>query len=178
MREAIAKALYEAWCVGAKVGRECFDPYPWEEFKTIPFGVGTPRVSNIYRKADLLVGGFGSVDIVLAGIHVEEEPDGWLPTPENINALPEPVREYVYHLETRADPALEVRELIIAKDTIRALERDRRAMEKLQDLRFEKPTLILRLISEGRSRGWTFNQVGGVYDDPASAILGPEGEGE
>lgn len=32
-------------------------------------------------------------------------PDGWTPTAENINALPEPVRRYIHDLETNADPA-------------------------------------------------------------------------
>jgi len=48
--------------------------------------------------------------------------EGWIPTPENINVLPGGLREYIYLLETRADPAGEVRELMIAKDTIRSLE--------------------------------------------------------
>ncbi len=30
---------------------------------------------------------------------------GWRPTPENINALPKPLRDYIHHLETDADPA-------------------------------------------------------------------------
>lgn len=46
----------------------------------------------------------------------------WRPTPENINALPEPLRQYVAALETRADPSGEFRELIQARDTIKALE--------------------------------------------------------
>ncbi len=47
---------------------------------------------------------------------------GWLPTAENINALPGPIRGYICDLETRADPAGEVRELVVARDTIRQLE--------------------------------------------------------
>ena len=31
--------------------------------------------------------------------------DNWLPTSENINRLPEPLRRYIMHLETNADPA-------------------------------------------------------------------------
>jgi hypothetical protein len=46
----------------------------------------------------------------------------WQPTPDAINALPEPVRRYIHDLETRCDPAGEVRELVIARDTIRSLE--------------------------------------------------------
>ena len=48
--------------------------------------------------------------------------DGWLPTPENINALPEPLRKYIADLETNADPAGTVRENTIGKDTLTGLE--------------------------------------------------------
>lgn len=51
-----------------------------------------------------------------------ELPDDWLPTAENINALPEPIRRFVHKLETRCDPAGDSRELTIARDTIRQLE--------------------------------------------------------
>ena len=46
---------------------------------------------------------------------------GWLPTPENINALPEPVRQFIHDLETNTDPAHIVRENILIKDTCRSL---------------------------------------------------------
>tara|TARA_R100000951_G_scaffold113184_1_gene114711 strand:- start:460 stop:642 length:183 start_codon:yes stop_codon:yes gene_type:complete len=42
--------------------------------------------------------------------------DGWLPTPENVNALPEPVRAYVFGLETNADPSGMVRENVLLAD--------------------------------------------------------------
>lgn len=47
--------------------------------------------------------------------------ENWLPTPESINALPEPIRAYIHDLETRADPAGDVRARILAEDTVRAL---------------------------------------------------------
>ena len=47
--------------------------------------------------------------------------DDWLPTPENINALPEPVRKFIHDLETNADPAHIVRENILIKDTCKLL---------------------------------------------------------
>lgn len=75
MREALAKALYESWCDGRERGtvrRSVFYRYPWEEFKTIP--IEETHVGEIYQKADLLLGGFGSVDIVFEGTHVEGEP--------------------------------------------------------------------------------------------------------
>ena len=46
----------------------------------------------------------------------------WLPTAENINALPEPVRNYVAGLETNADPPSMVQDNIIMRDTIKTLE--------------------------------------------------------
>ena len=47
--------------------------------------------------------------------------EDWLPTPENINALPEPVKKFIYHIETNTDPAHIVRENILIKDTCKAL---------------------------------------------------------
>lgn len=47
--------------------------------------------------------------------------DDWLPTPENINALPEPVRKYIRDIETNIDPQGMVRENVLIKDTCRAL---------------------------------------------------------
>lgn len=43
-------------------------------------------------------------------------PDNWLPTPANINALPEPVRDYIMGLETNADPSGMVRQNVLLKD--------------------------------------------------------------
>lgn len=45
----------------------------------------------------------------------------WLPTAENINALPAPVRAYIHALEANCDPAGTVADTIIKADTIRAL---------------------------------------------------------
>ena len=47
--------------------------------------------------------------------------DSWEPTAENINALPEPLRRYVHHLETLSDPAGLVRENALLKQQVRAL---------------------------------------------------------
>ena len=46
----------------------------------------------------------------------------WTPTAANINRLPYPVRAFIHDLETRCDPAGDVRALIVARDTARALE--------------------------------------------------------
>ena len=46
----------------------------------------------------------------------------WTPTPENINALPYPIRDYLHQMQTRADPAEETRDLVLARHTIRGLD--------------------------------------------------------
>ena len=55
--------------------------------------------------------------------------EDWLPTPDNINALPEPVRKFIHDLETNTDPAHIVRENILIKDTCKLL------LEKLEEKR-------------------------------------------
>ena len=47
----------------------------------------------------------------------------WLPTPAAVNALPTPVREYVYRLETRCDPTGDLQSLCCAEVTVKALGR-------------------------------------------------------
>ena len=46
---------------------------------------------------------------------------GWLPTAENVNALPDGIRRHVHDLETRCDPAHDVQKMARQADTIRAL---------------------------------------------------------
>lgn len=58
----------------------------------------------------------------------QQEPKEWLPTAENINVLPEPVRRYISELETNCDPAGTVRHLTILQDTVRALEASNRML--------------------------------------------------
>jgi hypothetical protein len=38
----------------------------------------------------------------------DKKPDPWTPTPENISALPNPVRRFIHDLETVCDPAGDV----------------------------------------------------------------------
>ena len=56
---------------------------------------------------------------------------GWLPTAENINALPEGLRRYVHDLQTRCDPADDVQRMALMGDTIRGLD------AKVQELQAE-----------------------------------------
>ncbi len=45
----------------------------------------------------------------------------WLPTPEAINTLPEPVRKFIHDIETNTNPTHTIRENILIKDTCKAL---------------------------------------------------------
>ena len=47
--------------------------------------------------------------------------DDWLPTADNVNALPEGLRRYVHDLATGCDPAGDVAQLILLKDQRDAL---------------------------------------------------------
>ena len=77
----------------------------------------------------------------------EGEQLAWTPTPKNINALPEPVREYIHNLEANADPAGTVRGLAIARDTIRALEASNRMLrDDKVDVELDKDVKKNRLI--------------------------------
>jgi len=46
----------------------------------------------------------------------------WLPTAENINALPEALRKFIHDMETNADPAGMVAENALLKDTVAQLQ--------------------------------------------------------
>lgn len=48
--------------------------------------------------------------------------DDWTPTAANINALPEPLRRFIHDLETRADPAGDVRLIYELRKQVSALE--------------------------------------------------------
>jgi len=55
--------------------------------------------------------------------------EGWLPTADNVNALPEGVRRDVPDLETRCDPAHEGQKRALQADTIRGLDAKVRELE-------------------------------------------------
>ncbi|AWM38143.1 hypothetical protein GobsT_37590 [Gemmata obscuriglobus] len=57
----------------------------------------------------------------------------WTPTPDNVNALPEPVRRYIHDLETRCDPAGDVRALSLLTDENAMLR------AKIQEMREQRP---------------------------------------
>lgn len=45
----------------------------------------------------------------------------WQPTAEHINALPDPIRRYIHDLETRCDPAGDIRTIAVLRDERDAL---------------------------------------------------------
>ncbi|MBL5978399.1 hypothetical protein JAO85_14005 [Comamonas sp. NyZ500] len=49
-------------------------------------------------------------------------PDGWTPTVENVNALPDPLRAYIHALETNADPSGMVRDNTILREQLAGLQ--------------------------------------------------------
>jgi hypothetical protein len=55
--------------------------------------------------------------------------DEFLPDSGHINALPRPLRRYIHDLETRADPAGDVAQIAILKETVAALEARIRELE-------------------------------------------------
>jgi hypothetical protein len=61
----------------------------------------------------------------------------WLPTPENINRLPEPLRKFIHDIETKCDPGGDAQNLILAKDTIEGLNNRIKELEEACDT-FEK----------------------------------------
>ena len=55
--------------------------------------------------------------------------EGWLPTAENVNALPEGIRRYVVDLQTRCDPTADEQRMALQADTIRSLDAKVRELE-------------------------------------------------
>lgn len=45
----------------------------------------------------------------------------WQPTPERVNALPAPLRAYIHELETRCDPAGDLRTAVLLREQVTAL---------------------------------------------------------
>lgn len=57
-------------------------------------------------------------------------PEDWSPTSDAVNRLPDPLRDWIHRLETRCDPAGDVRSLEKAREDVRAL---RIRVEELED---------------------------------------------
>ena len=91
-----------------------------DECKPGPSVSGTTRIHALHAWNTRAISPAAPLAQPGAGSTGQEKP--WTPTAKNVNALPEPVRQYIHDLETNADPAGTVRELTIARDTIRSLE--------------------------------------------------------
>lgn len=50
--------------------------------------------------------------------------NNWLPTIEDINALPEQLKNYIHNIESISDPAGLVRENTILRDIVNSLEKE------------------------------------------------------
>lgn len=51
-----------------------------------------------------------------------ENPNTWTATAEAINALPDPIRHYIHDLETRSDPAGDIRRIYELEQAVKGLE--------------------------------------------------------
>src|SRR5262245_18528547 len=67
--------------------------------------------------------------------------ESWSPTADNINALPEPIRRYIHHLATNADPAGTIAEAICQRENAMALARRVEELEaEMERLKPKSPT--------------------------------------
>ena len=73
--------------------------------------------------------------VVAATQGVEAMSENWLPTPNNVNALPKPLRDYIHNLVANCDPSNTVRESMILKDCNAGLQiMYRKAANALQEV--------------------------------------------
>lgn len=82
---------------------------------------------------------------------IPQPAEDWQPTPEHINALPAPIRRYIAELETLCDPAGIVRENVMLRDALAALEKMR---EEAQPAAVLEQDALIDLINE---------RIGGAY---------------
>lgn len=85
--------------------------------------------------------------------------EGWRPTAEAVNALPEPLRRYVHDLETRCDPAGDVQTMAQLRDEKYALTK---LVEELET-ELARRTNILICDEPGCSAGAAFSYGGGKW---------------
>lgn len=78
--------------------------------------------------------------------------DDFSPTPEQVNALPPRLREYIHGLEARSDPSGDVRENIIARDTSRALELELAAKDAEIEWLMSEYREAIRIIKQGKAQ--------------------------
>lgn len=49
-------------------------------------------------------------------------PDDWMPTDANVNALPQPLQDYIHKLVTHMDPALTLQQNAVLRDQVAELQ--------------------------------------------------------
>ena len=77
------------------------------------------------------------VDVILETLQAfldaaAEREQGWTPTDDNINALPAPLRRYIHDIETKCDPAGDIRTIAVLRDHLEAF--SRLSAERQRDL--------------------------------------------
>lgn len=90
------------------------------------------------------------------------EPPAWTPTAANINALPEPIRQYVHDLATRCDPAGDVAQMAMLKQQNRELQALTAALPIAEPAAASPTDLITvaHLTLDGSTLTLTMNQLG------------------
>jgi len=64
----------------------------------------------------------GMISGVLFGIYNNKlRYQNWTPSPDNINHLPLPIRDYIHNIETNCDPAYQMQENFFLRETIKGL---------------------------------------------------------
>jgi hypothetical protein len=77
--------------------------------------------------------------------------DDWLPTADNINTLPDPVRRYIHDIETRCDPTGDIQTIACLRDQVKGLVLALKGLnmtmtiEELTQLMKDRETLLQRI---------------------------------
>ena len=73
----------------------------------------------------------------------------WIPTPDNINNLPEKVRGYIHDIEANGDPAGTIQDNACLRENVKALSRKCKVLEmKIDLMSFYVPEEKMERISE------------------------------
>jgi hypothetical protein len=108
----------------AGAGLECCGCIVSEEF----YSPGESKTTLHCNECGVVVGTI-STGILNDLVTLTTDMDKFVPDPEHINALPGPLRRYIHDLETRADPAGDVAQIAILRETVAALEARIRELE-------------------------------------------------
>ena len=112
---------------GFEAARALLAAHPVKPMRAVEMATATAKEYMKFFNGLTMAEGIGKHGVVKQWPDVAaSEPVAWLPTSENINALPEPVRDYIHSLIANCDPAGNVADNTIKADTIRALEASNR----------------------------------------------------